>query len=240
MKHIRKTVSLTALIMGILMSAYGVGQAFQQKSDLDSVIQDKKADTSIYAVYSTWVEKNIPSDGMLSFYYLPDTVTEVEMDDGDPAVSFETWQHDHFVRNTLVDAGENLMLYTIADPTFEVTYSTTSYEKFFTQQNKYQAASSCDQKYQCNCVYWVRYCKASWLPTGMTYIWEKKAKINTQSEKSGRVAVMDIYYPYGHVAYITKVSGTKITIEEANYKSCKVSSRTGTKSAMKIAGFIKK
>lgn len=86
---------------------------------------------------------------------------------------------------------------------------------------------------------WVRNCKAPWLPYGMTYIWEKKSKINTQTAKAGRVTVMDIFYPYGHVAYITKVSGSKITVQEANYSPCKVTSRTGTKSGMKIVGYIK-
>lgn len=220
-------------------------------------------ETSIYSAYkinkpndyaglANWVSSNFSSDASRSVYYLPQTINDITLDDKSLGISFETWEHDHYVKNTLVEKGKTLYLYTIVDPNFDpnkyadtdlddattVNSGSFSFEK--NSGNYTKQAASCDSKNKCNCVLWVRNCRASWLPTGMTYIWEKKSKMNTDKADKGRVAVMDIYYPYGHVGYITKVNGSKITIEEANYKTCAISSRTDKASNMKIAGYIKK
>lgn len=250
-----KTTAFLLCACFIVFPRIGIVQPLEEESVQPS---DEGAtdvpETSIYAAHNIkkpygyvgmveWVSLNFTSDSSLSIYYLPQTIQSVTMDDKSPAIGFETWEHDHYVRNTLVDKGEILALYSIADPTFApnqyVGAQSDDSEKVTTTGDYQIKASSCDKNYKCNCVLWVRNCRASWLPTGMTYIWEKKSKINTQTPKKGRVPVMNIYYPYGHVGYITKVKDSKITIEEANYKSCKVSTRTDKPSNMKVVGYIK-
>jgi hypothetical protein len=244
MKAMRNTVTVLFLSIYLLMGVF-----LSNVSAVSDAKDNMSEEMSPYAVHRVtkpkdfkglqqWVQYNFLADESASVYYLPETLYDLTMDDGKPAASFETWEHDHYVRNTLVNAGKILILYSISDPEFS-PQTLDSEESFLGELANITAMASCDDTYKCNCVLWVRNCKAYWLPSGMTYIWEKKSKINTQEAKSGRVAVMDIYYPYGHVAYITKVSGSSISVQEANYTPCKVTSRTGTKSGMKIAGYIK-
>jgi hypothetical protein len=161
-------------------------------------------------------------------------------DQGKDAFEYVTEEDGVYYRNTVVDDGIHLNLYTFADPELQ-SFSDEEDALFLVAPNRAKSkASSCAEQDKCNCVLWVRNCRASWLPTGMTYIWDKKSKINTSSPKSGRVAVHDIYYPYGHVSYIKKVDGSKIEIEEANYSPCKVTSRKKKPSEMSVVGYIKK
>lgn len=95
--------------------------------------------------------------------------------------------------------------------------------------------ASCNQ---CdNCVYYAR-CRQPRLPTGLTSYADKRAKINRSTAKAGCVAVINTGSYYGHVAYVTKVSGSKVYIAEGNWPSGHCGTRSGTKAALKITGYI--
>jgi len=111
---------------------------------------------------------------------------------------------------------------------------------------------SCDKQYYdnkpitCNCVVWVKKCKAQWLDDdqygGMITLDGKKSKRNSYDAEPGSVAVIIVkgkYAKNGHVAYVKYVFGSKITIEEANYKTCRITTRTGTEEELNIIGYIK-
>lgn len=172
-----------------------------------------------------WASKTYSADNTLPIHYLPETVKNVVIeegkDKGKTAISFETSEFGNYYINTLVDSENELHLYSLRDKGFRT--------------GKMKAATSCDV---CNCVLWVRCARASWLPYGLTYIWDKKAKIKTYFPAAGRVAVHNISYPYGHVSYVKQVSGSTIYIDEANYYSCRATSRSGTASGMSIVGYI--
>ncbi len=154
-------------------------------------------------------------------------------DKGKPAVTYVSYELDQLTLNTLVDSGRYLNLYTLVNP--ELDDLLLPPEDFSASENA--KASACDA---CNCVTWVRCAKASWLPYGLFTLADKKRVMNSSSADPGKVAVHNIYYPYGHVSYITKVKGSTIYIEEANYSRCKVTKRSGSKSNLKIIGYIKK
>lgn len=91
---------------------------------------------------------------------------------------------------------------------------------------------------QCNnCVSYAR-CRQPRLPTGLTSYADKRAKINRSTAKAGCVAVINTGSYYGHVAYVTKVSGGKVHIAEGNWPSGRCGSRSGTKAALNITGYI--
>jgi surface antigen len=51
---------------------------------------------------------------------------------------------------------------------------------------------------------------------------------------------MNIYPPYGHVAFVEKVfADGRITVREANFVSCRVTSRTRRPAEMRVAGYFK-
>ena len=189
-----------------------------------------------------WVENECATGTIACFY---ESFGELRImggtDQNKDAVEYVTQENGVYYRNTVIDNGIHLNLYTFADPELK-SFLAVGEDAVLAApiEANAKAAASCDSTYKCNCVLWVRNCRASWLPTGMTYIWEKKSKMSTTNPSSGRVAVHDIYYPYGHVSYVKKVDGSKITIEEANYSSCKVTNRTGKPSDMSIVGYIKK
>lgn len=174
-----------------------------------------------------------------SFFYL---TIESGIDQGKESFEYITKENGLYYRNIIADDGTHLNLYSIADPELQSFFIDAEdiYFSLLTERESSASAGSCSETYRCNCVLWVRNCRASWLPTGMTYIWEKKSKINATSPKSGRVAVHDVYYPFGHVSYVKDVNGSKITIEEANHSKCKVTSRTKKPSEMSVIGYIKR
>ncbi|WP_295408105.1 CHAP domain-containing protein [uncultured Thiocystis sp.] len=190
----------------------------------------------------TWVEDTCYAS---TASCLAGTLEDVDIKSGDDenkkAVGYVTEEDGVYYRNTVVDDGLHLAVYVFADPELQSVNREGQISPTVARTtNSKASAASCDSQHKCNCVLWVRNCRASWLPTGMTYIWEKKAKKNESKPASGRVAIHDIYYPYGHVSYVKKVDGSKITIEEANYSSCKVTSRTKKPSEMGVYGYIKK
>ena len=89
---------------------------------------------------------------------------------------------------------------------------------------------------QCtNCVKFAR-CKQPALPYGLTYWRDKLRIINTQRPRAGCVAVIKTGSAYGHVAYVRRVSGSTVYIDEGNWgRRC--NSRSGTAAALKIQGY---
>lgn len=195
-----------------------------------------------YEGLSRWVTNSYSTDPQSSRYLLSDSMQETEInygkDDGKPVLFFVTIEFGRYLLNTLVDSGNYLKLYTL-EALEEMEYLNSILDNSDTEsmQRIQNANSSCDT---CNCVTWVRCARASWLPYGLNTLDDKKKAMNTSTADVGRVAVHDIYYPYGHVSYISKIKGSTITIEEANYTKCKQTSRSGSKSALKIIGYIKK
>lgn len=96
----------------------------------------------------------------------------------------------------------------------------------------------------CNCVKWIRAKKVGNLPYGLWNIRDKRRIVNSQKARVGTVAIIDTsssrnpsYRNVGHVAYVYKVSGKEIYIEEVNFKHCEYTKRHGSKSALRIVGF---
>lgn len=101
------------------------------------------------------------------------------------------------------------------------------------------------EAFAANCVLWVRNNRASWLPYGLNSFYDKthaKGFVATPDKpKAGYVAVMNIFPPTGHVAYVKKVKDGKVTIEESNYPfGREYNTRTDKPSKLKIVGYIKK
>jgi surface antigen len=88
-----------------------------------------------------------------------------------------------------------------------------------------------------NCVLFAR-CKKSSLPFGLTTYAQKKAIINTQNAVVGAVAIVNVGNTTGHVAYVRAVSGTTITLREANWAGQYISERSGTKAELSIVGYF--
>ncbi|MFZ1422610.1 MAG: CHAP domain-containing protein [Saprospiraceae bacterium] len=100
-------------------------------------------------------------------------------------------------------------------------------------------SDGCGKGNYTNCVKYAR-CKQPKLPFGLNSYQDKVNIINTQTAKAGYVAIIDVGNNFGHVAYVMGVSGSKITLRETNWCSTsKVSTRTGSKSALSITGFFK-
>lgn len=88
-----------------------------------------------------------------------------------------------------------------------------------------------------NCVKWVRE-RVPNLPSGLWTILDKKNIINSYKAKIGRVAIMNVGLPWGHVGLITNVGNNHITIQEANYKIGKITERHGIEKELKILGYF--
>lgn len=158
-------------------------------------------------------------------------------DKDERGVGFETIEQGRRVQYAIIEEGEKIGIYSLAESD-ENSTKKSLFEKSLNNQIMSNCSSSTGW---CNCVFWVRQCKSPWLPRGLTYIWDKKNMMNSSKPKKGRVAVMDISYPFGHVAYVEKVYDSgKIKVSEANYRSCQVTSRKDKPSKMNIVGYIKK
>jgi hypothetical protein len=87
-----------------------------------------------------------------------------------------------------------------------------------------------------NCVLYAR-SRCPSLPTGLNTLQDKKNIINSTSPSVGSVAIINSGYTAGHVAYVTGVSGSTITIEEANWGGARITRRKGTASELNILGY---
>ena len=91
---------------------------------------------------------------------------------------------------------------------------------------------------QCtNCVLYAR-CRQPRLPYGLTSYADKVSHINQHTAHAGCVAVIKTSSYYGHVAYVNSVSGGLVHIDEGNWPSGHCGTRSGTASALHIAGYI--
>ena len=98
---------------------------------------------------------------------------------------------------------------------------------------------ACSSSTNCNnCVYYAR-CRKSSLPYGLNTYSDKVAIINTQTASAGAVAIIKTSSTYGHVAYVTSVSGSTISIAEGNWPGGSCGTRSGTKASLNITGFFK-
>lgn len=230
--------AIAVLMLIVVATAFQIGNASASSTDGPSspYSSHRLNKPAWYADLSSWTTGTYSTDPEFSRYLLPETLKETRIDygkdKGKPAVSFVTFELDRYFINTLVDSGAYLNLYTI-----EAQEEMESFSILMDSEKMRAALASCDT---CNCVTWVRCARASWLPYGLTTLADKKRAINSSSADAGKVAVHDIYYPYGHVSYIYKTSGSTIYIEEANYSRCQVTKRSGSKSSLKIIGYIKR
>ncbi|MCC6743721.1 MAG: CHAP domain-containing protein [Acidobacteria bacterium] len=102
--------------------------------------------------------------------------------------------------------------------------------------------ASCEQ-HACNCVLYAR-CRVPSLPGPLNTHQQKLDIINHQFPRVGSVAVHNINTSgAGHVSVVTAVAirtdgNLDVTVTEANYQSCRITSRTGTPSSLKIAGYF--
>ena len=87
-----------------------------------------------------------------------------------------------------------------------------------------------------NCVKYARSRCAS-LPFGLWTLADKRKIINSAQPRAGCVAIINVGWPVGHVAFVTNKDGRNITIQEANYKYGKITERCGTEKTLKILGY---
>lgn len=103
----------------------------------------------------------------------------------------------------------------------------------FGQQN-----SNTSNNIACNCVLYAR-SKVSSLPSGLNTQADKARIINSRFPKVGTIAIHSI----NHVSYVERTEvasdGTiRITLREANYQACQITSRSGTASQLGIIGYF--
>lgn len=103
--------------------------------------------------------------------------------------------------------------------------------------NDYLIVLNETDKNRCNCVLYAR-SRVPKLPYGLWTLGNKKAIINSHKAKIGSVAIINVGWPWGHVAIVTNTIHYKIIIQEANYKSCKITERCGTEEELKILGYF--
>jgi hypothetical protein len=90
---------------------------------------------------------------------------------------------------------------------------------------------------QCtNCVKYAR-CRQPRLPSGLTYWRDKVARINSRTPRRGCVAMIQTSSAYGHVAFVTGVSGGRISIAEGNWPTGRCGQRSGTPAALNVRGY---
>jgi hypothetical protein len=91
--------------------------------------------------------------------------------------------------------------------------------------------------HKCNCVFYVR-ARVPKLPFGLWTITDKKKIVNDHTPKIGSVAIMYVGLPWGHVGIIKEVTEDHLTIEDANFKTCKITRRHGTSADLMIIGYF--
>ena len=88
-----------------------------------------------------------------------------------------------------------------------------------------------------NCVLYAR-CRQHRLPYGLTSYADKVRQINSHTPHAGCVAVIKSSSVYGHVAYVNRVAGGVLHIDEANWTSGRCGTRSGTATALHVTGYI--
>lgn len=91
---------------------------------------------------------------------------------------------------------------------------------------------------QCsNCVLYAR-CRQRRLPFGLTTYAQKVAIINSSRARAGCVAVIRTSSQWGHVAYVNRVSGSTVYLDEGNWPSGRCGRRSGTAARLNIRGYF--
>jgi hypothetical protein len=170
-------------------------------------------------------------------YLLGHTIRRTNVGEFD-AITFQSKSEAGTDFNLLFDSGESLVLVT--------TSRVSAGEGDPPGRAPATKASTCDTATnRCNCVLYAR-CKVPSLPFGLVTYANKVAIINSQSAATGSVAIMNIGPPYGHVAVVTSVTRdsrtgkvTSITVTEANYRSCQITTRSGSPESMKVTGYFR-
>jgi hypothetical protein len=109
--------------------------------------------------------------------------------------------------------------------------------KIKTMFKNYLITINATDRNRCNCVKWVRD-RIPNLPYGLWTIWDKKKIIDTQNAKIGRVAIMSVGWPWGHLGIVKEKGSNRVVIQEANYKRCQITERQGTPKELKIIGYF--
>lgn len=164
-----------------------------------------------------------------------------------PAISFRSLSETnpaHTEFNLLIDTGDSLVLLSSA-PLKETPDFNSLDEAFGASGDLTGRTTTCDTATnRCNCVLYAR-CKVPSLPFGLTTYENKVAIINSYSPAVGYVAIMRVGLPYGHVAVVTGVTRdsrgnvTSISVNEANYSTCKITNRSGSPSTLKVTGYFR-
>jgi len=90
---------------------------------------------------------------------------------------------------------------------------------------------------RCNCVFYARE-RVPKLPFGQWTIKDKKKICNDHTPKVGSIAIMNVGLPWGHFGVVKEVGSHHITIEEANFKNCKITKRHDTSANLMIIGYF--
>jgi len=90
---------------------------------------------------------------------------------------------------------------------------------------------------RCNCVFYVRE-RVPNLPFGQWTIKDKKKICNDSIPRVGSVAIMYIGLPWGHCGIVKKVGKRHLTIQEANFRTCKITERHDTSANLMIIGYF--
>ncbi len=139
-------------------------------------------------------------------------------------------------------AGTNCMKETDAQglpsSVFQCTYQSSSYSSGMNSTLTSDTVISCSphDADACNCVYYARDRQPK-LPTGCTTCGDKKNMANTQTAKVGCVLFRTGDPTYCHAAYVTGVSSTTVTYEQANWTPCKCSRDSLSISSSAIIGY---
>jgi len=101
-------------------------------------------------------------------------------------------------------------------------------------------------KNRCNCVLWLRD-RLPELPYNLWTLDDKKAIINSSTAVvgAGGMSKDGVWFTRngkrvfsGHVVLVTSIKDSILTIHEANYQSCTVTERKGTKEQLNLVGFF--
>jgi hypothetical protein len=182
-----------------------------------------------------WVTSNY-TDYLLRETLKPATVGDFA------AVSFSSRGETGKEFNLLVDNGEALVLLTTA----RLNPTSPDIEGPGDSSLPWLKAVVCDTAAnRCNCVLYAR-CRLPSLPFGLDTYADKVNIINSSSAATGSVAIININPPFGHVAYVTAVKKdiatrqvTSITVDEANYQSCQLTTRSGSPATLKVTGYFR-
>lgn len=94
---------------------------------------------------------------------------------GERGIGFEVSRNRNVTRYAVIEEDDKIGIYSITESSDNIFNTSLILNDQLSYPFLNQTRTSCDSTTGwCNCVSWVRQCKASWLPTGLYYIWDKK------------------------------------------------------------------